>query len=137
MFALHYTTDYSLLFLWPNCTVYLHSMLLSLNTTLTITNGPFLSRTVRITLQLQLNTDNWNKKGMEFYSPVYFIAFEYSGFHPNDLQLQFTADLAVAAMAPNVTLLILNGLLGHRFKIFPRYYSSARYTTTNTKRQKV
>jgi len=41
-------------------------------------------------------------------------------FQPNDLQLQFTADLAVAAMAPNVTLLILNALFGHRFRIFPR-----------------
>ena len=38
----------------------------------------------------------------------------------NDLQLQFTADLAMASMAPNVACLILNGLFGHRFKIFPR-----------------
>ena len=39
----------------------------------------------------------------------------------NDLQLEFTSDLAVAAMIPNVTFLILNGLFGHRFKTTPRY----------------
>jgi len=38
----------------------------------------------------------------------------------NRLQLEFTSDLAVAAMIPNVTFLILNGLFGHRFKTTPR-----------------
>ena len=38
----------------------------------------------------------------------------------NELQLEFTSDLAVAAMVPNVLFLILNGLFGHRFKTTPR-----------------
>ena len=38
----------------------------------------------------------------------------------NELQLEFTSDLAVAAMIPNVPFLILNGLFGHRFKTTPR-----------------
>lgn len=38
----------------------------------------------------------------------------------NELQLEFTSDLAVAAMVPNVMFLILNGLFGHRFKTTPR-----------------
>jgi len=38
----------------------------------------------------------------------------------NELQIEFTSDLAVAAMIPNVTFLILNGLFGHRFKTTPR-----------------
>ena len=38
----------------------------------------------------------------------------------NKLQLEFTSDLAVAAMIPNVMFLILNGLFGHRFKTTPR-----------------
>ena len=38
----------------------------------------------------------------------------------NSLQLEFTSDLAIAAMIPNVTFLVLNGLFGHRFKTTPR-----------------
>jgi len=38
----------------------------------------------------------------------------------NDLQIQFASDLAVAAQIPNVTVLILNGLFGHRFRTTPR-----------------
>ena len=42
----------------------------------------------------------------------------------NKLQLEFTSDLAVAAMIPNVMFLILNGLFGHRFKTTPRLVCS-------------
>ena len=42
----------------------------------------------------------------------------------NDLQLQFTSELAIAAMVPNVSFLILNGLFGHRFKTTPRLLCS-------------
>jgi len=38
----------------------------------------------------------------------------------NELQLDFTADLAIAAQIPNVAVLILNGIYGHRFKTTPR-----------------
>jgi hypothetical protein len=38
----------------------------------------------------------------------------------NELQLEFTSDLAVAAMVPTVLFLILIGLFGHRFKTTPR-----------------
>ena len=38
----------------------------------------------------------------------------------NTLQLEFTSDLAIAAMVPNVTFLVLNGLFGHRFRTTPR-----------------
>ncbi|XP_023334824.1 equilibrative nucleoside transporter 1 [Eurytemora carolleeae] len=38
----------------------------------------------------------------------------------NDRQLEFTADLALAAMLPNVMFLIVNGLIGHRLRIIPR-----------------
>ena len=40
----------------------------------------------------------------------------------NDLQVEFTSDLAIASQIPNVTILILNGLFGHRFKTTPRYF---------------
>jgi len=38
----------------------------------------------------------------------------------NDLQIQFASYLAISAQIPNVTVLILNGLFGHRFKTTPR-----------------
>ena len=38
----------------------------------------------------------------------------------NDLQLEFTSNMAIAAMITNVLFLILNGLFGHRFKTTPR-----------------
>jgi len=38
----------------------------------------------------------------------------------NSLQIEFTSDLAIAAMIPNVTFLVLNGLFGHRFRTTPR-----------------
>lgn len=39
---------------------------------------------------------------------------------PNDLQKTWGGYLAVASMVPNVTFLILNGVVGHRFKTLPR-----------------
>jgi equilibrative nucleoside transporter 1/2/3 len=42
------------------------------------------------------------------------------GGDKNQLQLDFTSDLAIAAMIPNVAFLILNGLVGHRFRTTPR-----------------
>ena len=42
------------------------------------------------------------------------------GSGKNFLQLEFTSDLAIAAMIPNVTFLVLNGIVGHRFKMAPR-----------------
>lgn len=47
-------------------------------------------------------------------------AFLQLGGEKNQLQLDFTSDLAIAAMIPNVTFLILNGLFGHRFRTTPR-----------------
>ena len=38
----------------------------------------------------------------------------------NRLQLEFTADLAVAALVPVVVVFILNGIFGHRIKTTPR-----------------
>ena len=38
----------------------------------------------------------------------------------NALQIEFTSDLAIAAMIPNVTFLVLNGIVGHRFRMAPR-----------------
>lgn len=38
----------------------------------------------------------------------------------NPLQLEFAADLAIAAMVPVVTMLVFNGLIGHKFRMFPR-----------------
>ena len=43
------------------------------------------------------------------------------GEEKNALQIEFTSDLAIAAMIPNVTFLVLNGIIGHRFKMAPRY----------------
>ena len=42
------------------------------------------------------------------------------GKEKNALQIEFTSDLAIAAMIPNVTFLVLNGIVGHRFKMAPR-----------------
>ena len=39
----------------------------------------------------------------------------------NQLQVRFTSDLSLAAQIPNVAFLTLNGLVGHRMKITPRY----------------
>ena len=44
-----------------------------------------------------------------------------TGAEKNALQIEFTSDLAIAAMIPNVTFLVLNGIIGHRFKMAPRY----------------
>ena len=41
----------------------------------------------------------------------------------NSLQLEFMSDLANAAMIPNVTFLVLNGIMGHRFKMKNRFES--------------
>ena len=41
----------------------------------------------------------------------------------NSLQLEFMSDLANAAMIPNVTFLVLNGIMGHKFKMRNRYLS--------------
>ena len=43
-----------------------------------------------------------------------------TGEEKNALQIEFTSDLAIAAMIPNVTFLVLNGIIGHRFKMAPR-----------------
>ena len=43
-----------------------------------------------------------------------------AGTEKNGLQIEFTSDLAIAAMIPNVTFLVLNGIIGHRFKMAPR-----------------
>lgn len=42
------------------------------------------------------------------------------GFCPNELQSSWNGYLSVASMVPNVTFLILNGVVGHRFKTQPR-----------------
>ena len=42
------------------------------------------------------------------------------GDSKNRLQLEFTSDMAMAAMIPNVAFLVLNGLFGHRFRTAPR-----------------
>ena len=42
------------------------------------------------------------------------------GTEKNALQIEFTSDLAIAAMIPNVTFLVLNGIIGHRFRMAPR-----------------
>merc|ERR1719422_1104090 len=39
---------------------------------------------------------------------------------PNDLQKAWGGYLAVASMVPNVTFLILNGVVGHKFRTLPR-----------------
>lgn len=38
----------------------------------------------------------------------------------NTLQLEFMSDLANAAMIPNVTFLVLNGIVGHKFRMDKR-----------------
>jgi len=43
-----------------------------------------------------------------------------TGYCPNELQKAWGGYLAVASMVPNVTFLILNGVVGHRFKTQPR-----------------
>lgn len=45
-------------------------------------------------------------------------------WNKNELQLEFTSDLALAAMIPNVAFLILNGVFGHRFRTTPRLLGS-------------
>merc|ERR1719219_2352998 len=42
------------------------------------------------------------------------------GGPPNDLQKAWGGYLAVASMVPNVTFLILNGVVGHKFRTLPR-----------------
>lgn len=42
------------------------------------------------------------------------------GYCPNELQKAWGGYLAVASMVPNVTFLILNGVVGHRFRTLPR-----------------
>ena len=42
----------------------------------------------------------------------------------NPLQLEFMSDLANAAMIPNVMFLVLNGVVGHRFRMDRRCCSN-------------
>ena len=49
------------------------------------------------------------------------VSMSMTGTEKNALQIEFTSDLAIAAMIPNVTFLVLNGIIGHRFKMAPRY----------------
>ena len=37
-----------------------------------------------------------------------------------DLQKQWASNLSIASMIPNVTFLLLNAVLGHKFRAFPR-----------------
>ena len=37
-----------------------------------------------------------------------------------DLQVQWASNLSIASMIPNVTFLLLNAVLGHKFRAFPR-----------------
>ena len=48
------------------------------------------------------------------------VSMSMPGTEKNALQIEFTSDLAIAAMIPNVTFLVLNGIIGHRFKMAPR-----------------
>ena len=37
-----------------------------------------------------------------------------------DLQKQWASNLSIASMVPNVTFLLLNAAVGHKFRAFPR-----------------
>lgn len=43
-----------------------------------------------------------------------------AGMVLNDFQMSWSSHLAVASMVPNVTMLLLNAVFGHRFKTQPR-----------------
>ena len=58
----------------------------------------------------------WNHK----FRTVSNLPSELSLNGPNDLQKAWGGYLSAASMVPNVTLLILNGFFGHKFKTQPR-----------------
>lgn len=66
---------------------------------------------------LALVTDEETTELLEAAAPE---AAPCEGWCPNDLQKAWGGYLAVASMVPNVTFLILNGVMGHRFKTQPR-----------------